>query len=68
MWRSIISPILVAESSENHPSFRADFARIIHVPNYCLRVGVSDSIVRQSTRYDSAGCSTAFNPASIISR
>ena len=30
-------------------------------------VGVSDNIARQSTRYDSSGCSTAFRPASIIS-
>jgi mannose-6-phosphate isomerase-like protein (cupin superfamily) len=33
-----------------------------------LGAGVSDSIARQSTRYDSSGCSTASNPASIISR
>ncbi|AXG06280.1 hypothetical protein DU500_07430 [Haloplanus rubicundus] len=31
-------------------------------------VGVSDNIPRQSTRYDSSGCSTASRPASIISR
>ena len=33
-----------------------------------LGVGVSDSMGRQSTRYCSSGCSTASNPASIISR
>jgi hypothetical protein len=33
-----------------------------------LGVGVSDSIAHQSMRYDSSGCSTASNPASIISR